>query len=189
MSTSCDVDIQTYNDVTGCLPTPATAGNLWTKVECTGNPGSGTSNSLADVAAYYYYTDLRDTSLGNCAGAPMGSPAVSNDLCAKNDVKGSATDPLTTQHMTTFTLGLGASGYMRYSKSYLADANLTPPVGDYATVWGTGSHSAAEGTPADPDNGVCSWQQTGHCNWPYPQENEQTTIDDLWHAGVNGHGA
>jgi Tfp pilus tip-associated adhesin PilY1 len=161
---------------------------LWQTITCVDNAGTGTVNSLADVAAYYYYTDLRTAALGNCVGSAVAPATTGSTLCSSsepmNNVPTTTKDPLSTQHMTTFTLGLGASGYMKYSETYLADST-----GDYATVYGTGAHTAAEGIAADPLTGVCSWQATGNCNWPYPASDEQTTIDDLWHAGVNGHGA
>ena len=196
VSTTCQTKVTPAEDVNNCLPQTPSEGNFWIKVECANKPGSGTSNTLADVAAYYYYADLRHPDLDNCDGAPVVikdvnnvDKTITNNLCLKNDVPTTTTDDNPAQHMTTFTLGLGASGYMKYSESYLADANLIPAVGDYATVWGTGSHKASEGIEADPETGVCSWQKTGHCNWPPPKADEQTTIDDLWHAGVNGHGA
>lgn len=70
------------------------------------------SDTLADVAMYYYKTDLRNSSLGNCTGA-LGS-----DVC-ENNVPGSGLDVNTQQHMTTFTLGLGVNGTLGYSEDYL----------------------------------------------------------------------
>ncbi len=132
--------------------------------------GNATANTLADVAAYYYNTDLRTPTLGNCTGA-LGSGV---DVCA-NEVPASASDVANHQHMTTFTLGLGASGYMQFQEDYLSAAS-----GDYYTV--------KNGLAADPLNAVCTWQTSGVCNWPVPVNNSQTAIDDLWHAAVNGHG-
>ena len=60
--------------------------------------GGKSSNSLADVAQYYYATDLRTTALSNCTGS-LGSGI---DVCT-NDVPTSADDSAKTQHMTTFT--------------------------------------------------------------------------------------
>ncbi|WP_374581955.1 pilus assembly protein [Pseudoduganella sp.] len=67
-------------------------------------------------------------------------------------------DVATHQHMTTFTLGLGVDGTLGYTPDY-----KTAP-GAYEDI--------AQGT----------------LNWPWPEANEQTTIDDLWHAAVNGRG-
>jgi len=130
--------------------------------------GTNTANTLSDVAAYYYQTDIRTSALGNCTG----SKGV--DVC-DNNVPTSSSDVAATQHMTTFTLGLGASGYMQFRADY-----KTADSGDYFAV--------KNGSPADPANAICTWQSSGVCNWPAPVSNGQTTIDDLWHAAVNGHG-
>lgn len=128
-------------------------------------PGAlgGTSDNLADIAMYYYQTDLRP---GTCT------------LCTDNVFK-SSTDDNDQQHMTTFTLGLGASGWMNYSSSYLSDST-----GDYVAVK-LGSTASTT---------VCTWQSTGTvCNWPVPgmtgSDGLIANIDDLWHAAVNGRGA
>lgn len=114
----------------------------------------GVSNSLADVAAYYYNTDLRTTALGNCSGSKTGV-----DLC-KNDVLGSGVDDKTSQHMTTFTLGLGVNGRLAYTEDYLSGTSV-----DFQAI--------KNGTKA----------------WPDPIANAgPERIDDLWHAAVNGRG-
>ena len=134
----------------------------------------GTSNTLADVAEYYYINDLRTSALGNCTGAPIAPATTGIDVCT-DDVRSSGLDAASWQHMTTFTLGLGVSGYMQYSPTY---PNSTS--GDYFDV--------KNGTTANPIGGICSWQSSGVCNWPAPVSDEQTTVDDLWHAAVNGRG-
>ncbi|XLZ70312.1 PilC/PilY family type IV pilus protein [Massilia sp. SR12] len=67
-------------------------------------------------------------------------------------------DVATHQHMTTFTLGLGVDGTLGYTPDYKTTK------GAYLDIL------------------------QGPTNWPWPKENEQTTIDDLWHAAVNGRG-
>ncbi len=133
--------------------------------------GTGSKNSLADVAMYYYQTDLRTPALVNCTGAVSGE-----NVCTNNVFKGT-NDSNVQQHMTTFTLGLGASGRMRYSPSYTID-NTT--ANDYYAVK---QGSTADGT-------VCPWQASGSgaCNWPVPGSGKIENIDDLWHAAVDGHG-
>ena len=127
----------------------------------------GTSNTLADVALYYYDNDLRTTALNNCSGALGG------DVCT-NNVPKTADDQNVAQHMSTFTLGLGASGKMQYSGTYAKDTS-----GDY--------YSVAHQTTAS--SSVCTWQTSGTtCNWPQPVSGQSTTIDDLWHAAVDGGG-
>lgn len=133
--------------------------------------GTATSNTLADVAAYYYNTDLRT----GTAGVGLCASATGGDLCA-NNVPTTTNDVASHQHMTTFTLGLGVSGYMVFDKNY-----RTAVSGDY--------HSVANGTAANPANGVCTWQTGGSCNWPIPVNNSTPNIDDLWHAAVNGRGS
>ncbi|HUY02945.1 MAG TPA: PilC/PilY family type IV pilus protein [Rhodocyclaceae bacterium] len=139
----------------------------------TSTSSGGTKNTLADVAAYYYNTDLRTAALGNCTGS-TGLDVCTNDVPTSGS--GPTADSASWQHMTTFTQALGASGFMQFSPTYPTDT-----IGDYFDV--------ANGTGANPSGGVCSWQTGGACNWPVPVSNEQTTIDDLWHAAVNGHGA
>ncbi len=140
------------------------------------NSSGGSSDNLADIAMYYYQTDLRTPALGNCGTAV--SPATVGPLC-ENNVFLSSTDNNLQQHMTTFTLGLGASGWMNYSSDYLKNAT-----GDFAAVK-LGSTASAS---------VCTWQTSGTvCNWPVPgmsgSDGLIANIDDLWHAAVNGRGA
>ena len=161
----------TRNTITLPSPNPSNPVASGTPVVTSGAAG-GTSDTLADVAMYYYQTDLRTTNLGNCSGA------LGQDVCANNVFIG-ANDNNLQQHMTTFTLGLGASGRMVYSSSYLSDTS-----GDYVAVK-LGSTADSTATPA-----VCSWQTDGTvCNWPIPGSGSSANIDDLWHAAVNGRGA
>ncbi len=134
--------------------------------------GNSQSNTLADVAAYYYATDLRNLlAFNNCISGSSGS-----DVCADNVPTGGQ-DLARHQHMTTFTLGLGASGYMLFDPAYLGAAS-----GDFFDV--------KNGSLANPGNNICGWQTAGTtCNWPIPLNNSQTAIDDLWHAAVNGRGS
>ena len=127
--------------------------------------GNNRSNTLADVAAYYYNTDLRTAALENATGSG-GTDVASNNV------------PDGQQRMFTSTVGLGASGYMRYQSNYASATS-----GDYYDIL-KGTQTSAE-TRA---KGICSWQNSGQCNWPTPASDSQTTIDDLWHAAVNGRG-
>jgi type IV pilus assembly protein PilY1 len=113
---------------------------------------AGSSDTLADVAAYYYKTDLRTSG----PTAPNNVPTNNKDTAAH-------------QHMVTFTLGLGLEGFMDYIPDY--ETALT---GDFAKI--------KAGTA-----GACSWT-AGVCDWPVPVGNEPSTLDDLWHAAVNGRG-
>lgn len=103
---------------------------------------SAVKDTLADVAAYYWVTDLRTS----------GSTAT-------NNVPVTTSDPASWQHMTTFTIGLGANGSQPYQSDY-----LTATSGFY--------YNLTQGT----------------ANWPKPVADTATTIEDLWHTAVNGHG-
>jgi type IV pilus assembly protein PilY1 len=117
-----------------------------------GKTSGGSSNSLADIAMYYYTTDLRDASLSNCTGA------LGQSVC-KNNVGTSKDDAADWQHMTTFSLGLGAGSSLTYTFDY-----QTRKSGDYYDI--------LQGTK----------------NWPVAKADTPTAIDDLWHAAVNGRG-
>jgi type IV pilus assembly protein PilY1 len=108
------------------------------------------SDTLADIAAYYYNNDLRTA---NCT-------VNGTDVC-ENNVKGSGTDNAIYQHMTTFTLGLGINGKLKYHEGYLQGESP-----DYEAI------------------------KQGTINWPDPTLDEgPERVDDLWHAAINGHGA
>lgn len=111
-----------------------------------------TVDTLADVASYYYRTDLRSSELGNCGSEP--------EVCANNVPSGPGNSGPSHQHMITHTLGLGASGTLRYQENYL---------------------SAAEGDFRKIIDGKLSWPDPIFFTGP-------ERIDDLWHAAVNGGG-
>jgi type IV pilus assembly protein PilY1 len=77
--------------------------------DSSGAAGGGDSNSLADVAQYFWATDLRTDFADN--------------------VPGTARDPATHQHLNTFTVGLGVRGTLSYDRNY-----LTQTTGDYADI-------------------------------------------------------
>jgi len=77
--------------------------------DSTSASGGGDSNSLADVAQYFWATDLR------------------TDFA--NNVPATKRDPATHQHLNTFTVGLGVRGTLSYDRNY-----LTQPTGDYADI-------------------------------------------------------
>ncbi len=130
---------------------------------------SASSDSLADIAKYYYDTDLRDSSLNNCSGGPVctggasaGCMTPSYFNTCKDNVFVSTTDNNVKQHMTSFTIGLGTDGTLNYQSDY-----QTATEGDF--------HELKEGL-----NGKV---------WPNPITNSGgERIDDLWHAAVNGQG-
>ncbi len=119
-----------------------------TEWPCTTNSDAnagGSSNSLADVAQYYYVTDLRPTMEDN----------------VPNNGTGPEDDRVTHQHMTTFTIGLGVSGDLQYRPDYRSGSTTT---GAFAEI------------------------RTGPRNWTIPAADQPGSIDDFWHAAVNGRG-
>jgi Tfp pilus tip-associated adhesin PilY1 len=132
---------------------------------CTGWPctianaavGARSLNSLADVAQYYYITDLR--------------PGMTDDVLGVGN--GPEDDRVRWQHMTTFSVALGVSGTLKYRPDYKSGSVTT---GDFADI----------------RTGVKTWPL-----WPDPSLdtvnnktlwNDPRSIDDFWHAAVNGRG-
>tara|TARA_R110001599_G_scaffold64023_4_gene179453 strand:- start:130259 stop:134368 length:4110 start_codon:yes stop_codon:yes gene_type:complete len=168
-----------WGNVSSCTPLARSSGPNYTVAqarECDTVSTGGSENSLADVAAYYYNTDLRDSTAsgvdatGTCTGATVNG--ATHDVCA-NNVPSNGRDVASTQHMTTFGVGLGVRGKMAYSPTYLTDTS-----GDF--------YSVSRGLTAS--GSVCPWQSSGACNWPIPSSGSSANVDDLWHAAVNGHG-
>lgn len=87
----------------------------------------------------------------------------------QNNVPTTLKDTATHQHMVTYTLGLGLDGLMTYRPDY-----ETATSGDFAKI--------KAGNPSG-----CSWT-AGKCDWPVPSSGSPTTLDDMWHAAVNGRG-
>ncbi len=162
-STSTGVTI-TGLDFTITPPSPpsaaATTAGPKTVVNNSSSSGPlGYSDTLADVAQYYYITDLRAP--GSLGAAVSG---VQLDVGTANNVPGQpGTDPQNDsanwQHMTTFTLGLGVDGQLTYASDY-----RTNPTGDFLAI------------------------KNGTKNWPQPVADTVTAVDDLWHAAVDGRG-
>ena len=124
----------------------------------------GCANTLADVAMYYYKTDLRNTALSNCTGT-LGTDVCQNivPMTTKDTAAGLAG----TQHMKVFSLGL-ADGLMTYQSDY-----ETATTGDFSKIKTGATGCAFSG---------------GACNWPKPVHDSQSALDDLWHAAVNARG-
>lgn len=119
---------------------------------------TASADTLADVAKYYFDTDLRTTALGNCDGAPVADE--NGNLVIHNVCETQNTVPALNkvQSMITMTLGLGVDGTLAYDVNYGEDVP-----GDYKSIY------------------------DGDISWPLVTD-ESTKIDDLWHAGVNGDG-
>ncbi len=133
----------------------------------------GTPNTLADVAQYYWATDLRANNSGHCLSSASGAE---KNVCA-NNVPTTAADPAKHQHMNTFAIGMGVSGTLAYDKNYLTQAS-----GTYVDL--------------SAPNGTLNWPKPMFSEY-YTQDGQlkysgntggPTNIDDLWHAAVNGRG-
>ncbi|MFM7459983.1 MAG: pilus assembly protein, partial [Burkholderiales bacterium] len=145
----------TIDPALGLLPPALPAGcDAW---PCTTNGTvlSGSANSLADVAQYYYVTDLRPS-------LPDNVPSISI---------GPEDDRANWQHMTTFVIALGVSGTIPYSADY-----KTAATDSFADL-----RSGASGWPVWPDPTINYTAQ------PVLYQAAQS-IDDYWHAAVNGRG-
>ncbi len=159
-----------YVDPVSSRATGTYDGNILPGIVAGASPGG--SGTLADVALYYYMTDLRGgVDRNNKPTGPATSPSTTppnGDVSANNvPSKAGNKDFAQHQHMVTFTVGL-ADGLMLYNPNY-----ETAP-GDFANIK-SGVANA------------CFWA-TGVCNWPAPQQDKQAALDDLWHAAVNGRG-
>lgn len=95
----------------------------------------GSTTSLADVAQYFYKTDLRNGSCAKCTdNVPSNGTTVEDDLA-------------NWQHMTTFTMALGLSGTLNYTADYKStgSTNLSdfPAIRSGAKNWPTPSANGA----------------------------------------------
>jgi type IV pilus assembly protein PilY1 len=136
-----------------------TQGSNWV----TGGPG--VSHTLADIAMYFFDTDLRNPSVSgtSCTGAIANQDVCENNVKSEN-VPFVGTESVFHQRMTTYALGLGVAGQLSYQF-------------DYGTAT-SGSYSQLK-------SGTIPWPN------PDPSNNGNSIVaraDDLWHAAVNGRG-
>ena len=158
-----DVDGTCYPDpqsFTAQPPVDIAACGAWPCTEVTVLPG-GSENSLADVAQYYYKTDLR---------AGPTPPAMVNNVPSAGS--GVEDDNAPHQHMTTFTIALGVSGTLEYRPDYRSLSTVT---GDFAQI-----RTGAKNWPLWPDP-TLDYSDPDNYNNP-------KSIDDFWHAAVDGRG-
>jgi type IV pilus assembly protein PilY1 len=125
---------------------------------------STTDGNLADVAAYYWKTDLR------------------TDI--ENNVFPSARDPAFWQHLSTFTVGFGISGTGRVART--SDASTVVP----ADVPASGPLAPYIGKPwlSEPGLRDALVAQKTPLTWTVPSAESDSTGDDLIHAAMNGRG-
>ncbi len=112
-------------------------------------------------------TTTRPTSAGRARSARSAPTSVRRTTC-RLPAPGPRTTSATHQHMTTFTLGLGLDGQLKFDPNY-----KTQSAGDFVDI----------------RNGVKGWPNPnpGSANTGNTLE-QQARIDDLWHAAVNGRG-
>ena len=144
-------------------PAPPALCPGWPCVENIGSVEGGSTNSLADVAQYYYATDLRPTLPDNVfVGTSGGYP--------------NEDDRLKSQHMTTFVVGLGVSGTLNFTTDYASGT------GDFSALR-TGLAVTGQGT------GATSWPVWPTAATTYESQfNDARSIDDFWHTAVDGRG-
>jgi Tfp pilus tip-associated adhesin PilY1 len=151
-------------------PTPPSGCSAWPCSETTAVTGGGSLNSLADVAQYYYINDLRtDPADPFSPNSTLGGAATTTMIIGPGTTE---QDRVLWQHMTTFGMGIGVSGTVRYTDTYQA----------------TGGSVDFEQIRA----GTKDWPV-----WPVATPgfytsgaayNDPRAIDDFWHASVNGRG-
>ncbi len=139
--------------------------------------GKNASGTLADIASYYYSTDLRSSSLGNQIASFVDDGETKERNVSKNNVKISAKDLNFSQHMVTYIASFGLDGFLNYNKDYETGASSY-----LQKIKQKASSDVSYGTT------FCYWA-TGTCTWPMPVSNESSTVDDLWHAAINSRGA
>jgi type IV pilus assembly protein PilY1 len=130
---------------------------------CTNSLGGGVSNSLADIAAYFAETDIRTSALGNCTGSISGE-----NVCTNRPDDGSTS--IKHQNMTTYTIGMGVNGVLKFSPTYKTDTS-----GDYFDI--------KQGNKVWPN------PVTALADLRYTNNEIDMRIDDLWHAAVTGNGS
>jgi Tfp pilus tip-associated adhesin PilY1 len=118
---------------------------------------------LADVAQYYYINDLRPDFINEDKLTGTTTALISADGSPE-------ADRALWQHMTTFGMGLGVSGTLGYSSDYTGTGSA-----DFQQI-----RSGALGWPVWPNPNV-DYTNPGAYNDP-------KSIDDFWHASVNGRG-
>ena len=91
--------------LTSVAPAPTVPCAAWACVQTTVAVAGGSTNSLADVAQYYYINDLRPDLVDNVTVGPGGGHPLEDDR-------------VKWQHMTTYTVGLGVSGTLNYTTDY-----------------------------------------------------------------------
>lgn len=124
-----------------------------------------TANTLADIALYYWMTDLRPN--------PPWAATIATDNVPSDDGRAGADldwtkDPAFWQHVNLSAISFGSEGIL--------DASNAPTVTDSIAA-GTSKWFTAPNAPVPPNNPI----------WPKGNLGA-TAVDDLWHATVNARG-
>ncbi len=155
-----------WADASVCYASPASppvvdVSGAWGGTTTSKGPvtGSGIQGSIDSLADVAQYYYINDL-----------RPGMSNDIPRLGE--GIEDDRAPWQHMTTFVVGLGVSGNLNYQENY-----KSATTGDFSKIR--------------------SYENTPPVNWPiWPngtnlsqlQYNDPRSIDDFWHAAVNGRG-
>ena len=139
--------------IVGCAAWPCTVDTIGPAVS---------ENSLADVAQYYYRTDLRPA-----------APLIDKNRVIPVNPTDPESDNATHQHMTTFVVALGVSGTLNFAPDYRSHATIT---GDFADI-----RAKTKFWPQWPDPTL------DYANFS-DNYNNKKGIDDYWHTAVNGRG-
>jgi len=125
------------------------------------------SNSLADVAFYYWANDLRTDLTNNVPRSPRALDKLVEDgkTIPTADYFDPKNDPASWQHMVTYTVGLGLTTTL---------PTLSPPL-----TWAGDTYT---GSYADLASGTLSPL------WPVTGTDKPGNVADLWHAAINGRG-
>ena len=115
-------------------------------------------SSVGTLADVAYYYAHTDLRDSTLSNCSNGVLGTAQDVCKNNVPHINSSEPVF-QHMSTYTLGLGVSGTLSYQFDYDTAKN-----GDYYDI----KHKTKK--------------------WPTVMHDAQTTVDDLWHAAVNGFG-
>jgi type IV pilus assembly protein PilY1 len=124
-----------------------------------------TANTLADIAAYYWMTDLRPN--------PPWVAGIATDNVPSDDGRAGADldwtkDPAFWQHVNLSAISFGSEGVLDASNV----TTVTNSIAAGTTPWFT-----APNTPTPPNNPTTPALNKG-----------ATAVDDLWHATVNARG-
>ncbi|HEX8012778.1 MAG TPA: PilC/PilY family type IV pilus protein [Casimicrobiaceae bacterium] len=124
-----------------------------------------TANTLADIALYYWMTDLRPSASWTPDIAKDNVP--SDDGRAGADLKWTK-DPAFWQHINLSAISFGSEGVLDASNA----STVTDSIAAGTSQWFTSPNA-----PAPPNNPV----------WP-KGDLGATAVDDLWHATANARG-